>query len=105
MSRRPIKVRKTDYRPTAGTPTPLERGSARPGTAVCDHIDSREKAEAANHDKWVSGLSPECVVLAAGDLCRGSYNPGDKYLSKWERHRKAALLRRIDREKLMEAVA
>lgn len=108
MSRlpRPLKVRRTDFRPpTAGTPSPLERGPARPGTAVWDAYNAKEQSEAANHDKWVAGLSPECVVLAAGDLCKGSYNPSDKHLTRWERHRKAALLRRIDREKLIEAVA
>lgn len=56
--------------------------------------------EDKRHDLIVSDYSPELVIQTAGDLC-GRRLRRDNSDDRWALTRKAALLRRIKREKLV----
>lgn len=65
-----------------------------------EHLNRIQREEAAEHDKAVAILSPSTVMAAARDLCpRLASNRKDPE-QRWVMARKAALLRRIDRENL-----
>jgi len=65
-----------------------------------EHLSEIQRREAEEHDKNVRGLSPETVIAAAKDLGRRRYHDRKDPEHRWGMARKAALLRRIDREKL-----
>lgn len=56
--------------------------------------------EDKKHDAAVSEYPPELVILTAGDLCGRNLRRDDPD-ARWLLRRKAALLRRIKREKLV----
>ena len=62
-------------------------------------------SDSAEHDKAVAILSPPTVLAAALDLCnRRLWNKKDAE-HRWGMERKAALVRRIVREKLQQKAA
>lgn len=108
--RRPKSIT-TDYRvPRAGGKPPLERDSKpRPGAAASPDVwairEAKRAAESAEHDKWVSDLSPRACIGAALAINTRSVE-GLPWMEKtWIQGRKAALRRRIAREGWTAATA
>ena len=107
------KVRTIDYRPPgAGTPSPLERTTARPGAVArqkfhssppvtgMDHWNRIEASMAAEHDRSVSAYSTETAQLALKDISIRKTQGRDPE-TIWIRHRKAALMRKLHAPELI----
>jgi len=91
------KSRTTNYRTSAGGSPPLERQGATRGGSMSglDRLESIQKEEAANADRWVSGLSPDALRGIARDLGKElSWDRKDP-VQRWKMSRKAAALRRL----------
>ena len=102
------KVKTTDYRPPgAGKPSPLER-NARPGAAArptgLDHWSRLEKEMQAEHDKAVRNYSKETSFAALADLAHRPTTGKDPE-TRWIRHRKAALQRKLFAPELIHRTA
>ena len=82
---RMARVRTTSYRTD---------GAARPGTGL-DWLEANQKAEAANADKWVAGLSVTALRGIAGDLGREFSHDRKDPVQRWKMARKAAVLRKL----------
>lgn len=78
------KVRITDHRPQAFSP---------PATGL-DHWSRIETAMQAEHDKAIAGYSNETAFAALSDLGRRTTTTKDPE-SRWIRHRRAALARKL----------
>lgn len=97
--RRP-KVITTSFRPpSAGGTSPLER-NARPGAAACsnaawDTLNKRRRAEDAEHDRWLAGLSIDAVLGAFQSLSAQKPLSPKNSDEWWIVKRHAALARRI----------
>lgn len=65
-----------------------------------EHLDANRRQDAANHDRWAAGLSPETVIAAAQDLHKQPRTNPKDHEQRWTMGRLAALLRRIDKERL-----
>lgn len=96
MSIRFPKVRITDNRPRAGSPSPLERTTCatRGGSMTgLERLATYQQREAAEHDRAVRDYSPDLVATAYDDLdSREAWNRKDPE-HRWTMARKAALLR------------
>lgn len=83
----------------------MERGNARPRAVARPDwtagMNASTKAAMAQHDAWVATLAQETVLLAARDLCRQPASNRADPAERWKMDRKAALLRRISRERLV----
>lgn len=92
------KVRVTDNRPGAGRKPALERASGTRGGSVSgmtglDHLAVRAAAEAAEHDKWVAGLSRDTLEAVWADLKARPCSDKRDHEQRWVAGRKAAVAR------------
>jgi len=92
------KVRVTDNRPGAGRKPALEaarltRGGSVAGMTGLDHLAARAAAEAAEHDKWVAGLSRETLEAVWADLKKRPCANTRDHEQRWVAGRKAAVAR------------
>lgn len=67
-----------------------------------EHLASLQAKEAADHDNAVATLNPSIVIAAANDLSRRHAHNRKDPEQRWVMGRKAALLRRIYREELLQ---
>jgi hypothetical protein len=93
------KVRRTDYRPPSAPAKPaleasrLTSGGSVP-TSGLDHWSRIERETQAAHDRAVAGYSLETMQAALQDLWPRNAKANDPE-SRWIRHRRAALARRL----------
>ncbi|MFZ9938223.1 MAG: hypothetical protein ACO3JG_14385 [Luteolibacter sp.] len=88
------KVRTTNFRPTAGKPSPVgRRTAATTGGSMTglDHLAAIQRREAAEHDRAVAGYLPETVAAAFEELRRRAAYDRKNPEHRWILARKAAL--------------
>jgi len=94
------KVRITDHRPPgAGKSSPLEaaRSTRDGGLSGLDRLERLQKEEAANADKWVSGLSPVALQGLWKDMAGEYAHDRKDPLQRWKMAKKAAVGRAIQK--------
>lgn len=88
------KVRTTNFRPTAGKPSPVgRRTAATTGGSMTglDQLDTIQRREAAEHDRAIASYPPELVAAAYEDLHRRNAYDRKNPEQRWVMARKAAL--------------